>query len=136
MRSWKGLKRRADDFDALGVQVIGLASDSEEQLRDFRRKHDLPFTMLSDPMLLTAENLGVPVPSKKGYLGSLSLHPVLRHLPKQAFLNPAFFVWKGSEIVYEWRQVEKLRNLFGANGRPSPQQILEVTQESIRTLET
>jgi len=125
--SWKGLKKRASAFEALGVRVIGLTSDSVAQLHDFREKYSLPFDMLSDPMLLAGEALDVPISSKTGYLGALSVHPVLRHLPKKAFLQPAFFVWSGTELSYEWRQVEKLRNLFGANGRPSPEQILEIT---------
>ena len=32
------------------------------------------------------------------------------------------------ELIYEWRQIETLRNLFGANGRPSPAQILDLTK--------
>jgi len=125
--SWKGLKKTAGEFRSLGVRVIGLASDTEAQLHEFRADHDLPFEMLSDPMLITGEALDVPISSKKGYLGALSLHPVIRHLPKKAFLQPAFFVWSGRELRYEWRQTEKLRNLFGATGRPSPEQILALT---------
>ena len=129
MSSWKGLQKRAAAFEDLGVQVVGLASDSVAQLSDFRERHAPAFDMLSDPMLHAGEALDVPISSTTGYLGALALHPVLRHLPMKAFLQPAFLVWKGTELHYEWRQVEKLRNLFGANGRPSPQQILEITTE-------
>jgi hypothetical protein len=108
-----------------------VTSDSQEQIRTFRKKYGVPFTMLSDQMLLSADALDVPISSKKGYYATLAIHPVLRHLPKKAFLQPAFFVWKGSDVVYEWRQVEKLRNLYGANGRPSPAQILDDTRKAI-----
>ena len=99
MGSWKGLKTVAGEFRSLGVRVIGLASDTEAQLRDFRTDHDLPFEMLSDPMLITGEALDEPISSKKGYLGALSLHPVIRHLPKKAFLQPAFFVWSAGSCA-------------------------------------
>ena len=128
MSSWKGLKKRAEAFEAIDVQIIGLASDTPEQLATFRDTYALPFDMLSDPMLHSGDVLDIPISSKKGYLGALAVHPILRHLPKTAFLQPAFLIWTEGALKYEWRQVEKLRNLFGANGRPSPAQILEVTQ--------
>jgi len=34
-------------------------------------------------------------------------------------------------LVYEWRQTETLRNLFGANGRPDEAQMLEITREAM-----
>ena len=132
MSSWKGLKKRAEAFEAIGVQIIGLASDTPEQLAAFRDTYALPFDMLSDPMLHSGDVLDIPISSKKGYLGALAVHPILRHLPKNAFLQPAFLIWTDRELKYEWRQVEKLRNLFGANGRPSPAQILEVTQDVVQ----
>ena len=116
---------------ALDAQVVGLASDSTDQLSAFRAKHVLPFLMLSDPLLHSAEALDVPISSRTGYTSALAVHPVIRHLPKKAFVQPAFFIFEGQELIYEWRQVEKLRNLFGANGRPSPTQILELTQQTL-----
>ncbi len=131
MSSWKGLKKRAEAFAALQAQVVGLAADSPAQLAAFRHAHDLPFVMLSDPMLHSGPALGVPISSRTGYTGALAVHPVIRHLPKKAFLQPATFVFRGQDLLYEWRQVEKLRNLFGANGRPSPAQILTLTQQAL-----
>jgi hypothetical protein len=113
------------------VRVLGIASDTEEQLHKLRAKHDFPFTMLSDPMLLSADVLDVPVSTKTSFLSVLGLHPVVRHLPKKAFLQPAFFVWKGTELVYEWRQTETLRNLIGACGRPDEEQVLEITRQAM-----
>jgi len=110
---------------------LGIATDTQEQLSDFRIALDLPFTMLSDPLLSSAKELQIPVSSKRSYATSLPLHPVLRHLPKHAFLQPAFFLWRGSKQLYAWRQTEKLRNLFGANGRPSPQDIFDITERLI-----
>jgi peroxiredoxin len=109
--------------------VLGVTSDTQKQLRGFRAAHHLPFTLLSDPMLLSKDALGVPVCSKRAYLSTTAVHPTLVTLPKKAFTQPAMYLWRGTELVYEWKQVEKLRNLFGANGRPSPAQILELTRK-------
>ena len=113
------------------MQVFGIATDTQKQLSDFRIALDLPFTMLADPLLSSAKALDIPVSSKTSYATSLALHPMLRHLPKQAFLQPVFLLWRGKEQLYAWRQTEKLRNLFGANGRPSPQDILDITERLI-----
>lgn len=131
MSSWKGLRKQASAFEALGVQIFGIATDTQEQLSDLRLALDLPFTMLSDPLLTSAKAFDIPVSSKTSYATSLALHPVIRHLPKRAFLQPSFFLWSGKEQRYAWRQTEKLRNLFGATGRPSPQDILDITKRLI-----
>ncbi len=115
----------------MGVRVLGVTSDSQAQVAAFHQSLGLPFTLLSDPQLQSADVLGVPVSSAKSYLSTLAVHPVIRELPKRGFLQPAFLVWNGEKLVYEWYQVEKLRNLFGANGRPSPKQILEIVQSSM-----
>ena len=111
------------------MQVLGVASDTQEELLALCAKYELPFTQLSDPMLLAGEALDVPISTKKSYLGALAVHPEIRSLPRRAFLQPAIFIWRGPDLIYEWRQIETLRNLFGANGRPSPAQILELTQQ-------
>ncbi|MEE8340386.1 MAG: peroxiredoxin [Xanthomonadales bacterium] len=36
-------------FDNLGVKVVGISHDGAESHRKFREKHDLPFTLLTDP---------------------------------------------------------------------------------------
>jgi hypothetical protein len=126
--SWRGLKKRAHDFETLGVTVIGLSSDNQEQLQKLRDAQEFPFTFLSDPMLLAAPSLKIPISSKKSYLGALAVHPIILELPKKAFHQPSLLIWQGSELGYEWRQTERLRNLFGAKGRPSPAEILDLTQ--------
>jgi peroxiredoxin Q/BCP len=37
------------EFENLGVEVVGVSSDSAEKHRDFRAKHKLPFRLLVDP---------------------------------------------------------------------------------------
>ena len=131
MSSWKGLKKRAAKFEALGVRVLGIASDSPEQLAKLCRSHELPFTMLSDPMLASQRLLDIPVSSRVSYLTALPIHPVLRHLPKKGFLQPALLLWRADEQLHAWRQTEKLRNLYGASGRPSARDILDITRRSL-----
>lgn len=43
-----------EDFDNLEVKVVGISSDSPSSHQAFRKKHDLPFTLLSDPDLEVA----------------------------------------------------------------------------------
>ena len=51
-------------FAGLGVEVVGISSDSAESHRRFRDKYDLPFTLLTDPDLAVAERY-----DSKGILG-------------------------------------------------------------------
>ena len=53
-----------ESFAGLGVSVIGISSDGLESHQKFRAKHDLPFTLLSDPDLEIAKLYG-----SKGALG-------------------------------------------------------------------
>ena len=41
-------------FEGLGVRVVGISADDGESHRKFRKKHKLPFTLLSDPKLAVA----------------------------------------------------------------------------------
>ena len=47
------------DYDAAGVRVIGVSPDPLKSHVKFRDKHDLPFTLLSDPDHEAAEAYGV-----------------------------------------------------------------------------
>jgi len=51
-------------FSGLGVEVVGISNDGVESHRDFKRKHSLPFTLLSDPDLEVAARY-----DSKGMLG-------------------------------------------------------------------
>ncbi len=51
-------------FAGLGVRVVGISNDSVESHRDFKAKHRLPFTLLSDPDLEVAEQY-----DSKGIMG-------------------------------------------------------------------
>ncbi|MBQ2662127.1 MAG: thioredoxin-dependent thiol peroxidase [Clostridia bacterium] len=40
-----------DEFQKLGVNIIGISKDSVKSHKGFEQKHDLPFILLSDPEL-------------------------------------------------------------------------------------
>jgi peroxiredoxin Q/BCP len=45
-----------EEFADLGVRVVAISGDGAESHRKFRQKHDLPFTLLSDPGLKVAKS--------------------------------------------------------------------------------
>ncbi|HSH27520.1 MAG TPA: peroxiredoxin [Wenzhouxiangella sp.] len=53
-----------EQFSGLGVEVVGISRDDAQSHQAFRRKHDLPFTLLSDPDMAVAAQYGC-----KGVLG-------------------------------------------------------------------
>jgi peroxiredoxin Q/BCP len=40
---------RVEEFDKEGTVILGVSKDSVQSHQKFKRKHDLPFTLLSDP---------------------------------------------------------------------------------------
>ncbi len=48
------------DFQDYGVEVIGISSDGLESHQKFAKKHNLPFTLLSDPKGKIRKLFGVP----------------------------------------------------------------------------
>ena len=102
-----------------------------ESVAGLLAEHEDLQQQLSDPALRSVDSLGVPISSTAGYLATLAVHPSLMGLPKRAFTQPALFIWRGTELVYQWRQSETLTNLFGARGRPSPTQILTLAREAM-----
>ena len=54
----------AEAFTGLGVRVVGISNDSADSHQKFKAKHHLPFTLLTDPDLLVAEQY-----DSKGMLG-------------------------------------------------------------------
>lgn len=53
-----------EEFEGLGVEVVGISADDADSHRRFRSKQDLPFTLLTDADLSVAEHYGC-----KGMLG-------------------------------------------------------------------
>ena len=131
MSSWRELGKIAGEFRALDVAVLGVSADTPARLQKFREKLELPFTLLSDPMLTTAAALGVPVATKANFVAVSVLHPTVRTYPKRSFLQPALFVWRrDGTLTHRWCQTESsLTNLYGARGRPRADQVLQVVRK-------
>ena len=67
-----GIRDAWDAFEAAGATVLGVSPDGEASHAKFKQKHDLPFTLLSDPEHATAEDYGVWVEKSmygKKYMG-------------------------------------------------------------------
>lgn len=47
-----------EQFADLGVEVVGISRDDAESHKRFRARHDLPFTLLSDPDMTVARLYG------------------------------------------------------------------------------
>ena len=54
-----GIRDTYDDFRRQGVEILGVSPDAEASHRKFKAKHELPFTLLSDPDHEAAEAYGV-----------------------------------------------------------------------------
>lgn len=63
------LRDANDDLLALGAQVVGVSKDDEDSHRKFKAKHNLNFTLLSDPTGTTIEAFGAWGPKMFGKLG-------------------------------------------------------------------
>jgi peroxiredoxin Q/BCP len=67
-----GIRDAWEHFQARGVEVLGVSPDDETSHVKFKRKHGLPFTLLTDPEHKVAEDYGVWVEKKnygKTYMG-------------------------------------------------------------------
>jgi len=133
--SWRELAKIAGEFRALDVAIFGVSADTSMHLETFRKSFDLPFTMLSDPMLMTAAALDVPVATKANFVAVSVLHPTVRTYPKRSFMQPALFVWRrDGTLAHRWCQTESsLTNLYGARGRPRADQVLQVVRDVLAT---
>jgi thioredoxin-dependent peroxiredoxin len=62
------------DFTSGGVEIIGVSGDSVEGQKAFAKKHNLPFTLLSDPDSAVAKAFGVPtllgIPKRQSFIVS------------------------------------------------------------------
>lgn len=63
------LRDARDDIAALGAEVIGVSADDGTSHDTFAAKHDLTFTLLSDPDMKTIEAYGAWGPKMFGKLG-------------------------------------------------------------------
>jgi peroxiredoxin Q/BCP len=63
------LRDANDEIISLGAQVVGISKDDQDSHRKFKAKHQLNFTLLSDPTGRTIEDYGAWGPKMFGKLG-------------------------------------------------------------------
>ena len=133
MGSWRELATIAGEFRALDAVVFGVSADTPERHAKLRENLQLPFALLSDPMLETARVVAAPTASKANLLATAVLHRVVLTYPKRSFLQPALFVWRrDGTLAHQWRQTESsLTNRYGARGRPRADQVLEIVRRAV-----
>lgn len=79
-----------------------------------RKDFGLPWSILSDPAHEVGDQYGVAVSRK---------HPMAKKY-QDGFMQPAMFVYRDGEPVYEFIQDPSLLNGYGAMNRPDPDELL------------
>ena len=85
------------------------------------RKMKIDFDLLSDEDHAIADLYNIPIQR---------VHPKAKDY-QDGFIQPAVFGFSGEDEIFSFIQKPTVLNLWGAAGRPSPQQILEAVQERI-----
>jgi peroxiredoxin Q/BCP len=115
----KAFRDSYEVFKEMGVEVVGVSSDSVESHSDFASRCDLPFTLLSDPGGKVRKLYGVPstlgvLPGRVTYV--IDKHGVVRHIFNSQF-NPAKHVEEAITVLKSIR--EKSGTLGSAEGTSS-----------------
>ena len=132
MSSWRELGKHAAELAELDAAVFGVSADKPDRLRMLRAELALPFTMLSDPELATAEKLGVRTASRANLWATALLHREVLSYPKRSFLQPALFVWRrDGSLAHSWVQTDSnLTNRYGAKGRPRADEVVAIIRDA------
>jgi peroxiredoxin Q/BCP len=89
----QGFRDRKDDFAARGVEIVGISKDSVKSHDNFKTKHELTFTLVSDIEGTCCEAYGVWVLKKnygREYMG---------------IERATFLIDKDGKIAQVWRKV-------------------------------
>lgn len=81
----------------------------------------IDFDLLSDEDHKIADLYKIPIQR---------VHPKAKEY-QDGFIQPAVFVFHGEEEIFSFIQTPKIINLWGAAGRPSPEQIMEAIEEPL-----
>ncbi len=82
-------------FKDLGVDVIGISKDSVESHREFKKKYNLPFILLSDPEGKVAEIFGC-----KTLLGTINRAVFLVNKSKE-------LIWYHKEVISVFKRTKE-----------------------------
>ena len=110
-----------EDFERANVRVLLISADTPKRNRALKKAKKLKLSFLSDEDHTVADLYQIPVQRK---------HPMSATY-RDGFIQPAIFVFKGEETVFEFIQNPKSINLWGAAGRPSVKQVLAILSERL-----
>lgn len=58
-KEMKEFRDARDEFEKRGVQIVGISTNSQKSHQDFKKKHELPFPLLSDEKKEVTKKFGV-----------------------------------------------------------------------------
>ena len=98
----------------MNFRILMISADSAADNVRFRKKMKIDFELLSDVDHAVADAHGIPIQR---------IHPKARNY-EDGFIQPAIFAYRGEEEIYKFIQKPKILNLWGASGRPNPDEVL------------
>ncbi len=116
----KSIAKLSNDLPADKVAIYGVAADPSEKNTALKRKLELPFELVADQGLLFHHEWQAPINQT---------HGKAKQYQEKAFLQPAFYIFKNGELVFDWKQTPKLLNLGGAASRIPVQSVMDKIHE-------
>jgi len=116
----KGIAKQTSDLPTDKVAIYGVAADTPAANAALKQKLGLPFDLVSDQGLLFHKQWQAPINAS---------HGKAKHYQEQAFLQPAFYLFKNGELVFDWKQTPKLLNLGGAASRIPVEFVVDIIRE-------
>lgn len=105
------LRDANDKLISLGAQVVGISKDDEDSHRQFKAKHKLNFTLLSDPTGKTIEAYGAWGPKMFGKLGiqrkTFLINPEGEIVKTYGRVTP---LGHGEQVVSELKRLQSSQN--------------------------
>ena len=98
-----------------------MSADGPSKNLRFKKRLGIPFRLLSDEDHAIADRYEIPISRR---------HPKAWSY-KDGFIQPAVFAYRGDDEVFRFVQSPKLRNLWGASGRPRPDQVVAILRQKL-----
>jgi peroxiredoxin len=118
----KAVAKKTKGLPTDKLAVYGVSADTPENNAALKHKLGLSFELLSDPDLLFHKHWQAPINNS---------HGKARLYPQKAFLQPAVYIFKKGQLVFDWKQTPKLLNLGGAASRLSVDVIVDKIQQQL-----
>ena len=102
--------------DKENILVVGVSVDSNDECKALQKKLKLDFNLITDHNIVMHKEMKVKTSKGHG---------------KEAYLQPAVFIYKNGEPVFSWLQEPKMLNFGGAISRlPMKDIVAEVAKRS------